>query len=124
MLHRRHIATLLLLTFVVGGVLAPASHHLYMAAGEAYGPWRQAHTTHHTHHEASSETAPAVAPEHPSHAPCEYAALFATLLLAPHAPVIFQAPASVGATLPLLSASRYLVIREALPISERGPPAA
>ncbi|GIV62139.1 hypothetical protein GQ464_016920 [Rhodocaloribacter litoris] len=127
MARRRYISFLLLLTFSVGGVLAPASHHLFMAVSEAYVPWRHGDTTD-SHRAAAPMPMPgedgeaALRPEHPAHAPCEYAALFATLVLAPHAPTTFTALPAPSVPLPSPPPARHVHEREVLPISERGPP--
>ncbi len=85
-IRRSQIALFVLLTFVVGSIMAPASHYAFMLFSDAYGIG--AHHAHDSHtHTASNKHA--AMHGHGSYAPqlvdadeevyhCEYADLFAT----------------------------------------------
>lgn len=86
--RQRYIALACLLTFGIGSVVAPASHFVYMAISDAYGVMGHTmptshhadHPHQHGHHTTMlHEGAALLAP--PEHEGCQYADLFATLLL-------------------------------------------
>ncbi len=68
--HTR-IAVFLLATLVLGGVVAPTSHFVYMALSDAYVPM------HHAAHGSADDEAAGLHPASAPHAFCTYAALFA-----------------------------------------------
>ncbi len=91
--RRSQIALLVLLTFVVGSIVAPASHYAFMLFSDAYGVGGHLqHSTEHASHDSAhgsahhSSTQRASPHEMPvqardagvDHFYCEYAALFAT----------------------------------------------
>lgn len=89
MQRHRHIAVFLLATLVLGGVVAPTSHFVYMAASDAYVPM------HHGTHAAPASDVPTAPGIHAAPAPhtfCTYAALFAHPL-----PSTLGTPAAVTA---------------------------
>ncbi|MEM8487784.1 MAG: hypothetical protein AAF564_19690 [Bacteroidota bacterium] len=123
-IRRSQIALLVLLTFVVGSIVAPASHYAYMLFSDVYGVGGHLqHTAHHDvpHHGASHHGA-AVDGTHDmpvrardagsDHFYCEYADLFATFAATgplaasvvdatPHSePVIISAERNPDASLP------------------------
>lgn len=129
--RQRYIALFCLLTFGIGSVVAPASHFVYMAISDAYGLMgHSAHTAHddmgHADMHDTSHVMPLMgaklAPVD-THALCEYADLFATLLLdvAPeHASVDrFDQPTLLSYTWTAAPPTPTL-----LTLSARGPPVA
>jgi len=122
----RHILALCLLgAFVVGGVLGPTSHLLYMGISDAYAPMRTMHADGHaasmpSHQEADPgpEGEAQLEPE-----PCLYLSLFKTLVLfvGQLAPPVLPARHTTGLSL----LQQDLFLAAALPpFFIRGPPAA
>jgi hypothetical protein len=120
----QHILALCLLgAFVVGGVLGPTSHLLYMGLSDAYAPMRVMHATGHaasmpSHGEDGPESEAHFEPE-----PCQYLSLFKTLVLftAQLAPPVLPSRHTTGLSLP----QQDLFLAAALPpFFIRGPPAA
>lgn len=106
-------AWLCLLTFSVGSVVAPASHYAFMAIAGAYGygghhgteaadhASHHDHADHHAHHghhmamAAPSMEGGQIDEPQATHEMCEYAALYATQVLASApAPITLPLPAS------------------------------
>ncbi|MEM1093048.1 MAG: hypothetical protein AAGJ10_00475 [Bacteroidota bacterium] len=129
-------AWLCLLTFSVGSVVAPASHYAFMAIAGAYGygahhaagtAHHGAHADHHAHHghhmamAAPSMEGGQIDEPQAAHEMCEYAALYATQVLA-------AAPVPITLALPesrTVHADVPMAVFAAAPPSthfSRGPP--
>lgn len=128
--RQRYIALACLLTFGIGSVVAPASHFVYMAISDAYGlGTHTAEATHHAdpphqhgHHAAlMHDGGSLLAP--PEHEGCQYADLFATLLLSTTPEQTSVAPVEQPTALPhtWISVPSTPSIYN---LSARGPPVA
>jgi hypothetical protein len=119
---RRHIIALYLLgTFAIGGVLAPASHMLYMAFGDAYAPMRHLHAGGHdmaSHPEHAAWVGDTVDVE-----PCQYVSLYETFVLSSPRQHIDAAPAPCVVSISVLE-QQVLAAQASTHFLVRGPPIA
>ena len=74
----KHSAYIILLTFVVGSIFAPASHYVYMMFSDLYGVGN--HMDHGSGHHEHVMLHAHLNDAGESHFECEYAALFATFV--------------------------------------------
>lgn len=132
-MRRSQIALFVLLTFVVGSIVAPASHYAYMLFSDVYGVGGHLqHTAHHpsSHHDAShhdevadsTHAMPVRARDAGSdHFYCEYAELFATFAATGTlaASVLNATPHS---ELVITSAERNPDVSLLAAFQQRGPP--
>lgn len=113
---RQRASVLLACVLVIGGLLAPLSHLVYMAVGDMYTPLHGAMSTHKTVHSQCYESA------HDRHAACPYLMLFAVPLTGdlaqPFAPPAYK---PVAETLPSLSLAPQQTTFSKFHLA-RGPP--
>lgn len=125
------MALLVLLTFVVGSIVAPASHYAFMLYSDVYGVGHHQHNTHQDGHDAGHEAHASTASHNATpvqasdagveHFYCEYAALFATFAATgPVAAPVVDGTPHTG----LISATADLHPDFSLPAAfqQRGPP--
>lgn len=118
MQHRRLKGAILSAVLLLGGVLSPLAHFVYMAAADAHAS--HGHTGSHAHHDATTEDA-SIGEAGSDAVACTYAELFATQMAADTPPATeVAAPSFIDLELGLQSVSE----RESrfLTASIRGPP--